>query len=89
MTLRERSLAYRDRHGRRRGRVRVSNSQKTRDRILFYGGLLGLAFEMIARRPPDYGFLPILGGMVGLPQLLRRDRRNDDDEDNLEQSRES
>ena len=55
-----------------------------RDRILFYAGLAGLAFEMIARRPPDYGFLPILGFMIGLPTLLRQDRRNDDDEDHPE-----
>jgi hypothetical protein len=59
----------------------VKNWPFTRDVILFFSGLAGLAFETIARRPPDYGLLPLFGGMVGLPAFLRRDRRSDDDED--------
>lgn len=59
-----------------------------RDRILFFSGLAGLAFEMIVRRPPDYGFLPFLGFMIGLPQLLKLDRRNNDDDEDHPDHRE-
>lgn len=44
-----------------------------RDGILFFAGLAGLAYEVLVRRPPDYGFVPVFGGMIGLPAFLKRD----------------
>jgi hypothetical protein len=43
-----------------------------RDGILFFSGLAGLFYEVLVRRPPDYGFLPVFGGMIGLPAFLNR-----------------
>lgn len=53
-----------------------------RNGLLFFTGLGGIAFEVFFRRPPDYGLLPALLGMVGLPSLLTRDERSSDPDHN-------
>lgn len=48
-----------------------------RNVVLFVAGLAGIAFETIARRPPDYGLLPVFAGMVGLPWFVAQDEKKD------------
>lgn len=52
-----------------------------RDGILFFSGLGGLFYEVLVRRPPDYGFLPIFGGMLAGPAFLKRDSDRKDGDD--------
>lgn len=49
-----------------------------RNVVLFVCGLAGVAFETIARRPPDYGLLPVFAGMIGLPWFVAQDEKSDD-----------
>lgn len=50
-----------------------------RNGVLFVAGLSGIAFETFARRPPDYGLLPVFAGMIGLPWFVSQDNRENDD----------
>jgi hypothetical protein len=52
-----------------------------RDGVLFFVGVAGVIFEMVFRRPPDYGMLPVLAGFAGLPAFIRRDQHDDKKEE--------
>lgn len=45
----------------------------TRDSILFFGGLLGVAHETVIAETERPGLLFLFAGMLGLPAFLNKD----------------
>ena len=43
--------------------------------ILFFGGLIGVAYETAFVHPSDPGLLVIFAGMMGLPLFLRGEKQ--------------
>lgn len=56
-------------------------SPKLRDFVLFVGGLLGVAYETLLEQVDRPALLALFGGMLGLPIFLRRDEREQSDDD--------
>jgi len=67
---------------RRNNRVGEWWTTKTRDFVLFVGGMLGVIYETLVEKADRPALLAVFGGMLGLPVFLRRDEQaTDDDED--------
>jgi len=67
---------------RRKNRVGEWWTTKTRDFVLFVGGMLGVIYETLVEKADRPALLAVFGGMLGLPVFLRRDEQaTDDDED--------
>lgn len=52
---------------------------KTRDFVLFMGGLAGVAYETIVEQVDRPALLALFAGMLGLPVFLARDPAKKDD----------
>jgi hypothetical protein len=55
----------------------VSRWPTIRDTVLFTVGVLGICYEAVIKRPPDYGLLPVFAALCGLPAFLGRDTDGD------------
>lgn len=65
------------------GRRRTSDwwTTRTRDFVLFVGGFAGVIYETLVEQVDRPALLAVFGGMLGLPVFLRRDEREQQDED--------
>jgi TctA family transporter len=52
-----------------------------RDFLLFLGGFLGSAYETIVEQVDRPALLALFGGMLGLPLFLRKDEKEQSDDD--------
>lgn len=62
-----------------------SNKERfVRDTGLYVSGLMGVAHEVLLRDDVREGILILLGGMLGLPAIMKQDeKRNKSKEDDL------
>jgi len=49
----------------------------TKEFVLFFAGLLGIASYVIWPNLRDPVLLPVYGAMIGLPLVIKRDKKND------------
>lgn len=53
----------------------------TRDAVLFYAGLAGVIYETLNRGIERPALLLVFAGMMGMPQIIKRDEAKDESKD--------
>lgn len=63
----------------RRRTRRRSPVQQAQAFALYLGGFAGVAYEVVTNSADKPALYAVLGGMLGLPSFIGRDRKDDDD----------